>query len=136
MKYGVPHYNSDGRLTGMAYDNDGDGIYDDYTEVVSDPISSGDGFSVVGADNDGDGIYDDHVYVVHSNAAGNTTGNTTNTRRESYSHGPTSNSYSSQPIFSTKGKLKAFIITLLVLAGIGILSRIAFGIFSLILRIF
>ena len=117
MKYGVPHYDSDGRLTGVSFDNDGDGVFDDYQQVHS-TISEGDDASIIGADIDGDGVYDDTIYVSH--------------RRKSYdfptssesAKGETGSSYSSsrthysgRGLLSGKQKLKIALIILGALVG-------------------
>ena len=63
-QYGRPIYDSNGRIKGYTADHDGDGTYDDFVEVVSDPISDGDGFTTHVADHDGDGTYDDYNIFV------------------------------------------------------------------------
>ena len=121
-KYGVPDYDHDGRIIGICYDNDGDGIFDDYETVVSDPISSGDEFMVIPSDHDGDGTYDDSTFVVcptpsHSHRSA---------KREEVSssetHYPPSSGGGSS--FSSKAKKKTLLIILASLVGLAILGRI------------
>ena len=132
MKYGVPHHDHEGRLTGVAYDNDGDGIYDDYEEVVSRPLSSGDGYSVVGSDNDGDGVYDDVTFVAH---AVKTPEKTSSPDRQTYYHSPSKRNYSGKSFFSTEEKLKIAGIVVLVLASLSFLTYVVVFLIALVYAI-
>ena len=129
MKYGVPHYDHEGRLTGVAYDDDGDGVFDDYEAVVAKPISSGDDYSVVGSDRDGDGIYDDTTFVIHAGTQGKSS---SPDRQTYYHHSPSSSPSAGQSFFSITEKLKGIGIAVLALTGLSIISYVIVFIIALV----
>ena len=136
MKYGVPYYDNEGRLTGVAFDHDGDGTYDDYEAVVSDPIASGNGYTVIGSDHDGDGIYDDTTFVVSSN--GNTRERASSSDRQTYYHNNTKSSMkaSGQSFFTTKENVKGFFFAILALSIFSLIVRFMFWVIPFVYRIF